>query len=152
MFPSYGQQGSYIPGQQGSYVPGQPFDWRSYATRDFSNYTIQNYGVTPQMINTHAAQLFNKYDFNHSGSLSLAELVPLLNEFMMANNLRPLFLDDALALMNRFDIDRSGTISYQELEMMLASLGGHHFSPSMIQQYYALPNRTTTSWRTYFTY
>lgn len=127
-----------------------PQDWRSYRTRDYSNYQFRNYGVTMSMVDNNAQRLFNYYDRDRSGALSLGELHNLLEQFMRECGLPPLDPDTVCALMYAFDDDNNGQISFNELEMMLASLGGRPFTRSMVQQYRTLPQGT--SWRTFFRY
>ncbi len=88
------------------------------------NQLSQNYGITRQHIDSHAEQLFFKYDHNRNGSLDTNELRSVLMEFTALNGLPPIRENDMFVLISLFDVDRSGSIDFWEFKMMLKYLGG----------------------------
>merc|ERR1711976_921989 len=106
-------QGQY---QQGY---GQPQGYSGYQNHNWQGYQMKPMLFDKNNIDTMGLQLFQKHDYDRSGSLNIMEMNNLINEFYrMQGKQGPSFMDIQY-MCNKFDYNRDGQISWHEFRMML---------------------------------
>ena len=81
------------------------------------------YGITnPTIKRSH--DIFNQYDVNHDGYISLYELPNLLAAAFAADGLQPPYPTDVAYLLQKYDFNNDHRLSYWEFKRLLKELNG----------------------------
>ena len=87
-------------------------------------YVVTKYNLPKSGIKD-AKKLFKKYDKDHSKTVGVQELYPLMTEAFAINHLPPPNPQDIGALITKYDVNRDGQLNKTEFKCMLNELGGH---------------------------
>ena len=87
-------------------------------------YAMRTYAL-PKHVIKESKQLFKRHDRDHSKSINMMELYPLMTETFARAGLPPPQQNDLLYLLQKYDMNRDGTINKKEFKYMLKEMGGY---------------------------